>query len=475
VEELILTGQGLTVDDVVAVARNGRAVALSAEATSRLEQASALAGELAAGEAAVYGLTTGVGALRGVRQSADDAGRFNRVTIQSHRTSHGPPLPGEAGRAAMLHRVNTLCRGRSMVRPAVAQAFVDALNDGVAPQLREIGSVGQSDLPVMAELISLLQQRGLVLARGEALSLLNGNALSVGLGALAMADAARLLDAYDVVGACSLEAFAGNPSPLHPQVTDARPYAGLATSLGRMRELLEGSIIWQPGAARNLQDPLSFRTIPQVLGAARDALGFARGQLQIELNASGDNPMAVPSHGLFISVGNFDITPVAAAIDFLRVALAQVMTASCERVQKHISGSFSGISTGLRSTDTPDDALALVGGGAAALTAEARLLAMPVSLELPTSTIAGGIEDHLTMAPLGARRLAEMVALAARLGAVELVVSAQAAELRGLEPLGSGTGRALRTVRESVPFVGAGGAFTNDVDAVSAWVAAGCP
>jgi histidine ammonia-lyase len=372
VEELILTGEGLTVDDVVAVARNGRAVALSVEATSRLEQASALAGELAAGEAAVYGLTTGVGALRGVPQSADDADRFNRVTIQSHRTSHGPPLPGEVGRAAMLHRVNTLCRGRSMVRPAVAQAFVDALNDGVAPRLRAIGSVGQSDLPVMAELISLLQQRGLVLARGEALSLLNGNALSVGLGALAMADAARLLDAYDVVGACSLEAFAGNPSPLHPQVTDARPYAGLAISLERMRDLLEGSVIWQPGAARNLQDPLSFRTIPQVLGAARDALGFARSQLEIELNASGDNPMAVPSDGLFISVGNFDITPVAAATDFLRLALAQVMTASCERVQKQISGSFSGISTGLRSTDTPDDALALVGGGAAALDTEAR-------------------------------------------------------------------------------------------------------
>jgi histidine ammonia-lyase len=475
VHELILTGDGLTVEDVVAVARGGRPVTLSAEATSRMEQASALAHNLAAGGAVVYGLTTGVGALRGVRQSAEDADRFNRLTIQSHRTSHGPPLPGEVGRAAILHRLNALCRGRSMVRPAVAQAFVGALNDGVAPQLRTIGSVGQSDLPVMAELTHLLQQRGLVLAQGEALSLLNGNALSVGLGALAMADVGRLLDAYDVVGACSLEAFAGNPSPLHPEVTDARPYAGLATSLRRIRELLEGSVIWQPGVARNLQDPLSFRTIPQVLGAARDALGFARSQLEIELNASGDNPMAVPSAGLFVSVGNFDITPVAASIDFLRLALAQVMTAACERVQKHLSRNFSGISTGLRSIDTPDDALALVGGGAAALTAEARLLAMPVSLELPTSTVAGGIEDHLTMAPLGARRLAEVAALAARLGAVELVVAAQAGDLRAIAPRGAGTARAHARVRQMVSFVGAGEAFDNDVDAVAAWVLAGCP
>jgi histidine ammonia-lyase len=148
---------------------------------------------------------------------------------------------------------------------------------------------------------------GLVLQRGEPLALLNGNSLSVGIGALALADTGRLLDACDVVGALSLEGFAGNPSVLHPQVADARPFRGLATSTGRMRQLLEGSYLWQPGAPRNLQDPLSFRTLPQVLGAARDALGHARTQLETELNASGDNPMVVASEGRIVSVGNFDV------------------------------------------------------------------------------------------------------------------------------------------------------------------------
>src|SRR5690349_4463605 len=419
-----------------------------------MRAASELAARLAEGDEPVYGLNTGVGALRGVRQSAQDAGRFTRLTIQSHRTSHGDPLPGEVGRAALLHRVNALCRGRSMVRPEVAEAFAAALNDGVAPRLPPIDA---------------LRARGLVLQRGEPLALLNGNSLSVGIGALALADTARLLDAHDVVGALSLEGFAGNPSVLHPQVADARPFRGLATSIGRMRQLLEGSYLWQPGAPRNLQDPLSFRTLPQVLGAARDALGHARAQLETELNASGDNPMVVASEGRIVSVGNFDVTPVAAALDLMRIAMAQVMTASCERIQKHLAGHWSGISTGLRSSDTPDDALALVGGGAAALAAEARLLAMPVSLELPTSTVAGGIEDHLTMAPLGARRLAETVELAARLGGLELVVSAQAIDLRGAAPLGAGTGPVHARVREMVAFVGAGEAWDQDLSAVAAW------
>jgi histidine ammonia-lyase len=164
---------------------------------------------------------------------------------------------------------------------------------------------------------------------------------------------------------------------------------------------------------------------------------------------------------------------VAAALDLMRIAMAQVMTASSERIQKHLAGHWSGISTGLRSTDTPDDALALVGGGAAGLAAEARLLAMPVSLELPTSTVAGGIEDHLTMAPLGARRLAETVGLAARLAGLELVVSAQAIDLRGAAPLGAGTGPVHARLREMVPFVGAGEAWDHDLSAVAEWMREG--
>jgi histidine ammonia-lyase len=475
VEPIILTGEGLRIADVVSVARDGRQVRLSDDAVERMRRARAVvAGMIESGQP-VYGLSTGVGALREVAQDPADAERYSHLTIQAHCTAHGPPLPDSVVRAAMAHRVNAFARGRSMVRPEVAQAYVDALNEGVTPLVHSIGSVGQSDLPAMAEIARGLLERGLRLQQGEALALLNANSLSVGHGALALADARNLLDSLDVVAALSMEGFAANASVLHPDVATARSYRGLGDTITRLRELLDGSYVWHPDAARHLQDPLSFRSIPQVHGAARDAFGFAEGQLQIELNSSGDNPMLVPLEERFISVGNFDITPVAAAIDFTRIALGQVLTASCERVQKHLAQHFSGIATGLRAVDGPDDALALVGGGAAALAAEARLLAGPVSLDLPTSSIAGGIEDHLTMAPLGARRLAEMVSLGSRLAAVELVVGSQAVDLREVGPLGRGTATAHARTRELISFVGPGQAPDNDLDALAAWVGAGMP
>ena len=169
--------------------------------------ARALAERIAAAGDPVYGLTTGMGALRGVALTAADVERYSDLTIRAHRTAHGPMLPAEVSRAAMLHRANALARGRSMVRPQVAEAFVDALNDGFAPPLHAIGSVGQTDLPATAELIFGLVEAGrLQLAQGEALATLNANSLSVGVGALALHDMGRLLDAYDVVGALAWRA-----------------------------------------------------------------------------------------------------------------------------------------------------------------------------------------------------------------------------------------------------------------------------
>jgi histidine ammonia-lyase len=474
-EPIILTGEGLRIADVVSVARDGRPARLSSEAVERIRRGSEIVRDLIAAGERVYGLTTGVGALRGVDQTPEDVERYSRLTIQAHCTGHGPPLPDVVVRAAMVHRVNALARGRAMVRPQVAEAYLDALNDGFTPLVHSIGSVGQSDLPAMAEIASGLLDRGLRLEPGEALAMLNANSLSVGHGAVALDGARNLLDALDVVAALSLEGFAGNPSVLHSDVAVARPYRGLGDTIARLRHLLDGSYIWQPDAPRHLQDPLSFRCIPQVHGAARDALEFATGQLEIELNSSGDNPMLVPSEGRLISVGNFDITPVAAAFDFFRISLGQLLTMACERVQKHLAQQFSGIATGLRAVDSPDDVLALIGGGASALAAEARLLAGPVSLDLPTSTIAGGIEDHMTMAPLGARRLAEMVSLGTRLAAVELVAAAQAVDLRAVGPLGRGTVTAHARTRELISFVGPGQAPSNDLDALAEWVGEGMP
>src|SRR5437763_3171493 len=277
----------------------------------------------------------------------------------------------------------------------------------------------------------------------EGLALINNNAFSSASAALAVADCWRLLDALDVAGALDLEAFAANLSILHPAVANARPYDGLRATLTRLADLLAGSYLWDDGAARNLQDPLTFRGLPNIHGAARDALAFVLRQLEIELNASQDNPLVVAEEEQVVSVANFEVLPLAAALDFLRIALAPVLTSANERLLKLLQAPFSGLPEGLAVRDgLAEDSLTQFGHAAQSLTAEARLLAQPVSFELASSTHPEGIEDRTTMAPLAARRLAQMVELGERLVSIELVIAGQAVDLRDRPALGTGTTRA---------------------------------
>jgi histidine ammonia-lyase len=252
---------------------------------------------------------------------------------------------------------------------------------------------------------------------------------------------------------------------LHPAVGETRPYPGLVASLARLRSLLDGSYLWEPGAARNLQDPLTFRNIVQLHGALRDALDFALRQVAIELNASQDNPLAVQNEGRFVSVANFDVLPLAAALDFLRIALAPVLTSACERSLKLLQAPLTGLPPGLAVREgLPEDSLSEFGVPAMALAAEARLLAQPVSYDVVSTTHAEGIEDRVTLAPLSARRLAETVSLGERLLAIELVIAAQAVDLRGPPLLGAGTRRAYERVRAVIPFSGEGDPIPDDLE-----------
>jgi histidine ammonia-lyase len=406
--------------------------------------------------APVYGLTTGVGAHKRIAMSADQLERFNLLLLPSHRVGQGPYAPAEVVRAALLRLVNGFASGTTGVRPELAAQLVDALNSGAAPGVRMLGSVGQADLAPMADLA-----HGVIgdfpLTGAETLSLVNSNAFSTALATLALADCTVLMDSLDVAGTLDLEAFAANLSVLHPAVARVRPYPGLVRSLERLRELLAGSYLWDDGAARNLQDPLTFRNLPQVHGAARDALGHADAMLAIELNASQQNPLLVLEERRFISVANYDVLPLAAALDFVRISLAPVLTSACERTLKLLANQFSGLPLGLSADpESPEDALSEFGVASAALAAEARLLAQPVSFEVATTSIAEGIEDRMTMAPLGARRLDEMVGLGERIAAIELVVAAQAVDLRKPRALGRATAQLHRLIRGAISFTGPG-------------------
>ena len=345
--------------------------------------------------------------LKRVPLAADEVARFNRRLLENHRVAQGPPVAGDVVRATMLRLANGFAAGHAGVRPALAERLVEALDRGVCPVVRELGSLGESDLAPLADLAA-----GLFgdpdLAAGEGLALLNNNAFSTAAAALAVHDAGRLLDAADAAGALSLEAFAANLSILHPAIVAARPDEGLALVVGRLRRLLDGSYLWREGAARNLQDPLTFRSLPGGARRLPRRPGLRRRRLAVELNAAQGNPLVVPGEERVISVANFEVLALAAGA---RPRAHRPRAAADERRRARPQAArdaWSGLPTGLAvAPGTAESGLSIYAIAGEAMTAEARLLAQPVSFELASSAGAEGIEDRATMrrsAPAGSPR-----------------------------------------------------------------------
>jgi histidine ammonia-lyase len=464
---IVLNGSDLTVTQVIAVARQGEAVRLEDTALRSMQESRQIVMEILARGKPVYGLTTGVGERKKFTLEPGERQRFNQRLVLNHRIAQGDAAPADVTRGAMLCLANSYAKGVTGVRPELAELIVALLNEGYTPVVRRLGSVGQGDLGPMADLAyGILSHTGFEVAENEGLALVNSNAFTTAWAALALADADAYVAAQDVAAALDLEAFGGNLTSLHPVIEQTRPYRGLAESLHRLRTILKDSYLWQPGAARFLQDPLTFRCIPHIHGAARDALGYARNILHTELNSSQANPVVAADERDVVSVGNFDIGPLAAALDFARIALAPMVTSANERAVKLLQAPFSGLPAGLgAAADTPDDGLSELAVAGQAITVEARTLAHPVSYELASSAKGEGIEDRATMAPLSARRLADMIALCHRVAAIELVVAAQAVDLRQVsDVLGDGTSAAYAMVRELVPFMPPDGTLPADLE-----------
>jgi histidine ammonia-lyase len=454
-----LTGDDLSIEDVVRVARRGARVEVSGEALDRVRRARDVVDRVLERGDLVYGMNTGVGSLSRYRVPFENLEQFSERLVTRHTTHQGAEVATEVVRAMMLTRANGMAKGGVGVRAELVRAFVDALNAGVHPVVRLGGSVGQADLAEMAEIGQVLIGRGEAEYRGrrmpgaealraaglkpfrlkakEGLALISANGVTMGHGSLVLADVADLLDAFDITAALSMEAFGANLSTVHPEAARMRPHPGQARAADRLREVLAGSYLWRPGAARNLQDPLSFRCVPQTHGACYDAHAYARGTMEVEINAASDNPLVLLGDQSIISVGNFDVVALAVAFDLLRVALAQVVHLANERIQKHLWAQFSGLPTGLAARDG-DEGLRPLGYASASLAAEARVLANPVSLDY-RGQIAEGIEDHASMAPLGVRKTEELLGVARRMAALELTVATRAVELRGRPELGAGS------------------------------------
>ena len=465
---VVVTGSRLSEADVLAVARERTSVVLEPAVRGRLEEAGRTLERALAAGVPVYCVSVGAGASKA--SSVDPVGRarFEHLLVRNSIVGQGPPVADDAVRSTLLVAVNLLASGRGAVRIETVQRLVDALNGDRLPMVPVLGSIGQADLAPLSHLMSgILGDEPL--APGEAVALTSTNAFATGLATLALHDAHTLLTTLAATAGLAFEGFRANPSPLHPAIDRVRPYAGLRRARGDLEHALAGSRLYRPGEPRNLQDPLSFRNAAHVLGAAHDAVDHARGQLAIELNAHQSNPLVLSAEDEIVSVANFEALPLALALDYARLGLAAAITSAAERVVKLLQRSHSGLPSGLRYEPRAELALEAFATSAIALAGEARLLAAPVSNELPSTSLEDGIEDRMTFAPLAARRLAEQTALGLRVASIELICAGEAIEIRraqgdSTDPLGAGAQRAQALLRRHLPPVGQLGEIPADLD-----------
>ncbi len=451
-----ITGFDLTIDGLVRVSREKAPVSLTAEAVERMKAARAVVDNAVARGEKVYGVTTSVGAKTGVPLAPERIGEFNSRLLLTHNVAHGPLAPGEAVRAMMAVLLNAMASGRLGVRPLLAERLAAALNEDRAIDVHIWGSMGQSDMAPITDL-ALALYSDIELQAGEALAMLNSSALALGTAALAMADLRDVLDQWSLIAALSMEGFAANPSIVSNAALQSRPFAGLKRHGERIRAYLAGSYIFAKGGPRHLQDPLSFRSLPLLHGTAADSLAFAYGQVEAELSASQNNPIVSIEEQALVSVANFDTVSLSMALDIARLGFAPVVTSSAERVAKQVDSFWSGLTVGL----IEEDGVGLPGfNGLAqfhkAITSEARLATAPVVHELASSSHSNGNLDRAGMAGLAARKTGEVASLCRSIAAIELMVAAQAVEIRKATPLGAVTGKLHALVREAVPFAAAG-------------------
>ena len=452
---LDIDGNHLTVADVCAVAGARTAeVRLSPAALEQMRRSRDLIDRLAAGDAPIYAVNTGVGLLANVRIAREELDQLQRNVIRSHAAGVGDPLSREVVRAMMLIRANVLAMGFSGIRPAVAEGLCALLGRGVTPVVPSQGSVGASgDLAPLAHMALVLigegeaEFDGVVYAGGEALaragmvaielhpkegiSLINGTQAMLAIGCLELEAAERLADTADVICAMTLDALRGTPRAFDERIHRARPHPGQALSAARLRKLLEGSEIRQSHIeCRRVQDAYSLRCAPQVHGAVRDALAEARRVFAIELNSATDNPLVFGDE--ILSGGNFHGEPLAFQLDFLAVALNALAGISERRIDRLVNPALNEeLPAFLAAHPGLESGLMMVQVTAASLVAENRVLAHPASTG--SITTSGNKEDFVSMGMISASKFQRIVRNTRAVLAIEALTAARGLDL--LAPL----------------------------------------
>jgi histidine ammonia-lyase len=493
---VVLDGGPLTLEMLERAARHGAPVELSAGARRVITASRTFVDRLAGEGAPIYGITTGVGKLKDTLIPAGDRARLQRNLVLSHAGGVGALLADEEVRAVMLLLAAALARGASGVRTELIDSLVACLNRRVHPVVPEQGSLGSSgDLAPLAHVAACLIGEGeawmegrrvparealdraglapLQLAAKEGLALLNGTHLMAGLGALAVIDASRLEQVADIAGAMSLEALMGTNAAFDVRIHALRPHPGQLASAENLRRLTaESAIIASHRDCTRVQDAYSLRCMPQVHGAAREAIAFARTIITCELASVTDNPLVFADDALVLSGGNFHGEPLGLALDTLAIGLAQLAGISERRIDRLVNPlTNEGLPPFLSPHGGVHSGYMIAQYVAAALTSECKRLAQPASVDsIPAS---GLQEDYNAMAAGSALKARAAIRAVRQVLAIELLLAAQALDLRAPLTPGVGSAAARESVRRRIPPLDEDRYLKTDLDAVAGLVEEG--
>ncbi len=467
-----LDGRRLTLEAIEAIAHDSAHVAVAEEARRRVEAARDCVERQFRSGAIIYGVTTGFGRMANVVIDRADVDVLQQNLVRSHAAGTGEPLGEPFVRAAGVLRASSLAAGHSGIRLETLDLLVEILNRGVTPVVPCQGSVGASgDLAPLAHMTltligegeaffggrrmpsaQALAEAGLApirLGAKEGLSLINGTEVMTGIAVLSLLRAERLLATADVIGALSIEAFLATDNVFDRRINALRPHPGQAHVADRLRALVTGSEVMQSHRdCGRVQDPYSFRCIPVVHGAARDAAEHVRRVLEIEAISVTDNPLIFPEEDEFLTGGNFHGQPVGVVCDFLKAVMVEVASISERRSYLLLNGEERGLPLFLSRKPGLESGLMIAQYCAAALVSESKALAMPSSVDsIPTSA---GQEDHVSMGTIAARTLDKILDNAEGALACELLCALAATDFRRPLRSGAGTQAAYDVARERI-------------------------
>src|SRR5512147_1530811 len=468
---ITLDGSSLTIEKLVAIARENEKVELAPEALERIKVCRAMLEEKLAKKEVMYGTNTGIGEFSETMLSDEQVKEFQKYLIYNHAAGIGEPAPIEYVRAALAGRINVHAHGNSGCRPEITLTLVEMLNKGVTPVVCQKGSVGASgDLAPMAQAALLLMGEGEAFYNGErlpgaeamrragvtapglqardGLATINGSNVLTAMSALELYDMERWLKQAEIAAAMSIEALLGNLKPYNTKLHELRGFRGAVVSAQNIMKIIEGSDLTSGKMKTKVQDAYSMRSTPQVIGAARDALSYARSQVEIELNGVGDNPIFIPEDKLTLTGANFQGSPVSLPMDMAGAAITMVCVLSERRMNRLTNPALSkGLPDFLTKGAGMFSGMMLSQFTADHLIVEQRILSMPASIQ--SIPAAADQEDFVSMGMNTALKNGQILENAYGILGIEFMAAAQALDFRGFTN-GQGVQKAREVIRRHV-------------------------